>query len=254
MKDTLLKAVAVAGKIIQQNFNGVYNITNKEGANNPVTEIDEKSERAIIEVIKSDFPTHQVLSEECGELVQDSSYKWIIDPIDGTVNFAHGLPICCVSIGIEKEGEIVMGAVYNPFMNELYFAEKCAGAYLNQKKIQVSKVDNVMRSCLVTGFPYTYVESSNSPLDVFARFIKKGIAVRRLGSAALDLCWVAAGRFDGYFEHKLNPWDAAAGILLVKEAGGYVTNFENEKYSIYEAGMIASNGLIHEELVGYIHP
>ncbi len=142
----------------------------------------------------------------------NSEYKWVIDPIDGTVNFANGIPICCVSIAVEKNGEIILGAVYNPILNEFFFAEKNIGATLNDKKIFASNKTEVATSCLVTGFPYTYLDSENSPLDVFERFIRKGIAVRRLGSAAIDLCWVAAGRFDGFYEHSLNAWDSAAGF------------------------------------------
>src|SRR5690606_25571924 len=135
-----------------------------------------------------------------GEMKTDSEYKWIIDPIDGTVNFAHGIPLCCVSIAVEKAGEIILGAVYNPNMNEFFFAEKGKGAMLNDKAIHVSNESSVLKSCLVTGFPYTYLELPNGPIQVFEKLIKQGIPVRRLGSAAIDLCWVAAGRFDGFYE------------------------------------------------------
>ena len=182
----------------------------------------------------------------------DSSYKWIIDPIDGTVNFANGIPLCCVSIGVEKDGEMILGAVYNPMMDEFFFAEKGAGAFLNEKPIRVSNQTQVLHSCLVTGFPYTYLDMENGPLDIFARLVRKGIPVRRLGSAAIDLCWVAAGRFDGYYEHKLNAWDSAAGFLLVEEAGGKVTNFKGDPYSPYQPQLVATNGAIHDELLRWI--
>ena len=183
----------------------------------------------------------------------DSEYKWIIDPIDGTINFANGIPICCVSIGLEHNGKMIMGAVYNPLMNEFFFAQTGFGASLNDKKLSVSKKSKVVDSCLVTGFPYTYLDTPNGPLQVFEKLIRKGVPVRRLGSAALDLCWVAAGRFDGFYEHKLQAWDSAAGHLIVIEAGGYVTDFKGNPYSVYQPGIVATNGKIHDELLGIIN-
>jgi len=220
--------------------------------NNLVTEADHAAEKVIIETIKADFPDHEILSEECGSMGQGQEYKWIIDPIDGTVNFANGIPICCVSIGVEYRGAIVMGAVYNPNMNEFYFAEKGLGATLNEKKISVSSKSEVISSCLVTGFPYTYLDEPNGPLQVFEKLIRKGIPVRRLGSAAIDLCWVAAGRFDGFYEHKLQAWDSAAGFLIVNEAGGKVTDFAGNDYSPYQPHILATNGQIHDELLKYV--
>jgi myo-inositol-1(or 4)-monophosphatase len=181
-----------------------------------------------------------------------SKYKWIIDPLDGTVNFAHGLPICCVSIGVEYGGEMMMGAVYNPFFNEFYFAQKGYGATLNDRRIHVSDETEVSKACLVTGFPYTYLYQPNGPLEVFSRLIRKGVPVRRLGSAAMDLCWVAAGRFDGFFEHKLHAWDSAAGYLIVEEAGGRVSDFSGKRYSPYQPHITATNGKIHDELLKWI--
>lgn len=252
LKSTLLQAVHAAGEQMQH-FNELgFKITNKEGINNLVTEADHAAEKVIIDIIKKDFPEHYILSEEAGEMMQDSHFKWIIDPIDGTVNFAHGIPICCVSIGIEHEGKMIMGAVYNPFINELYFAERGKGATLNEKPISVSKKNGVINACLVTGFPYTYLDEPNGPIQVFERFIRKGIPVRRLGSAAIDLCWVAAGRFDGFYEHKLQAWDSAAGFIIVEEAGGKVTNLKGEPFSPYQPGIIASNGVMHDELLSWI--
>jgi myo-inositol-1(or 4)-monophosphatase len=248
LKQTLIRAADTAGKIMQEFFNQSFTVSNKEGINNLVTEIDHKSEDAIIKIIKEDFPSHQILSEESGEHIQDSEFKWIIDPIDGTVNYANGIPICCVSIGIEKDGKMIMGAVYNPFINEFYVAERGQGSFLNDKKIQVSTQTDLIKSCMVTGFPYTYLDMPNGPLQVFEKFIRKGIPVRRLGSAAIDLCWVAAGRFDGFYEHKLSAWDSAAGFIIVEEAGGKVTDLQGNYYNPYQPGIIASNGKIHEEL------
>jgi myo-inositol-1(or 4)-monophosphatase len=156
-------------------------------------------------------------------------------------------------VGLEKAGEIIMGAVYNPIMNEFYFAEKGKGAFLNDQKISVSKKTKVMESCLVTGFPYTYLDTPNGPLQVFEKLIRQGIPVRRLGSAAIDLCWVAAGRFDGFYEHKLQAWDSAAGFLMVEEAGGKVTDYKGEHYSVYQPHLLATNGQIHDELLAIIN-
>jgi len=249
LKNTLLNAVQAGAAQLQHYFNGDFKITNKEGINNLVTEADHAAEKAIIEVIQQAQPDHFILSEETGEIKTDSKIKWIIDPIDGTVNFANGIPLCCVSIGVEKEGQMILGAVYNPFMNELFFAQKGMGAYLNDKKISVSDKSTVIKSCLVTGFPYTYLDSPNGPIQVFEKLIRQGIPVRRLGSAAIDLCWVAAGRFDGFYEHSLQAWDSAAGFLLVEEAGGKVTDFEGNYYSPYQPHILATNGKIHDELL-----
>lgn len=252
-KDTLLRAANAGAKEMVRYFNGQFSISNKEGINNLVTEADHAAEKAIFDVIQSDFPGHALLSEEAGEIIQDASYKWIIDPIDGTVNFAHGIPLCCVSIALEQEGKIIMGAVLNPFLQELFFAQKGWGATLNDRKLQVSSQQNVGASCLVTGFPYTYLDAPNGPLTVFEKLIRKGIPVRRLGSAAIDLCWVAAGRFDGFYEHKLQAWDSAAGWLIVEEAGGRVTDFQGNSYSPYQPHLLATNGHIHNDLLTIIN-
>jgi len=253
LKETLQRAALDAGKLMKERFHSSFRIDNKEGVNNLVTEDDHASEKVIMDTIRSRFPDHFILSEESGEIVMDSSYKWIIDPIDGTVNFANGIPICCVSIGVEHEGNMVLGAVYNPFLDEYFFAERGAGAFLNDRPIRVSEKTDVWKSCLVTGFPYSYLDTPNSPLDVFGRFIRKGVPVRRLGSAAIDLCWVAAGRFDGFYEHKLNAWDSAAGFLMVEEAGGKVTDFAGRPYSPYQPHLVASNGHIHDGILDVIH-
>lgn len=252
LKSTLIKAATEAGMLIKEKINGKFSVEKKSGPNDLVTEVDKASEALIMNIIRESFPDHFILSEEIGEIKMDSSYKWIIDPIDGTVNFANGIPLCCVSIGVEKDGEMILGAVYNPMMNEFFFAEKGAGAFLNEKQIHVSDQTQVLHSCLVTGFPYTYLDMENGPLDIFARLVRKGIPVRRLGSAAIDLCWVAAGRFDGYYEHKLNAWDSAAGFLLVEEAGGKVTDFKGAPYSPYQPQLVATNGAIHNELLRWI--
>jgi myo-inositol-1(or 4)-monophosphatase len=253
LKTTLINAISAGAEQLKHFFNGEFKISNKEGINNLVTEADHASEKAIIAVIKKDFPDHFILSEETGEIPSGSEYKWIIDPIDGTVNFSNGIPLCCVSIGLEKDGEMILGTVYNPVMDEFFFAQKGFGATLNDKKISVSNKTEVIKSCLVTGFPYTYLDSPNGPIQVFEKLIRKGIPVRRLGSAAIDLCWVAAGRFDGFYEHNLQAWDSAAGFLIVEEAGGKVTDFKGNHFSPHQRHLIATNGKIHDELLGIVN-
>lgn len=250
---TLREAAHAGAAEIVRYFNGQFKISNKEGINNLVTEADHAAEKAIMAVIRKNFPDHFILSEEAGELSRQSDYKWIIDPIDGTINFAHGIPINCVSIAVEYKGEIILGAVYNPHINEFFFAEKGKGATLNGNPISVSQKEEAIHACLVTGFPYTYINMPNGPLEVFERFIRKGVPVRRLGSAAIDLCWVAAGRFDGFYEHKLEAWDSAAGFLIVEEAGGRVTDFEGKPFSPYQHRILATNGKIHDEMLEIIN-
>ncbi len=252
LKSTLLEAIEAAASEMRRFIDLDFKISNKVGVNNLVTEVDHASEKAIIDVIRKNYPGHHILTEESGDLVQDSEYKWIIDPIDGTVNFAHRIPICCISIALEHNKKMVLGAIYNPYINELFVAEKGCGATLNDKKISVSKKEKVINACLVTGFPYNYLDEPNGPLQVFERFIRRGIPVRRLGSAAIDLAWVAAGRFDGFYEHQLQAWDSAAGFLMVEEAGGKVSDLKGGEYSPYQPGIIASNGIMHNELLEWI--
>ncbi|MBZ5859050.1 inositol monophosphatase family protein [Flavihumibacter profundi] len=254
LQETLINATKAGAAILEQFFNQHdLKISNKESINDLVTEADHASEKVIIDVIRHAFPDHHILTEESGDLPTSSNYKWIIDPIDGTVNFANGIPICCVSIGLENDGQMIMGAVYNPLLKEFFFAEKGKGATLNGQPIHVSNKAEVASSCLVTGFPYTYLDAPNGPLACFERFIRRGIPVRRLGSAAIDLCWVAAGRFDGFYEHKLNAWDSAAGFLIVEEAGGKVTDFKGDYYSPYQPHLLATNGKIHDEMLQWIN-
>lgn len=253
LKQVLLEATRESGKIIQHYFQGTFTVDNKEGINNLVTEVDTLSEKKIIEIIKANFPDHSIISEEVGELMLDSPYQWIIDPIDGTVNFAHGIPICCVSIALKHKDDLLLGAVYNPMMNELFFAEKGKGATLNDKPISVSQKTDFRKACLVTGFPYKWPDNIRvHPVKIFERFILEGLPVRRLGSAAIDLCWVACGRFDGFWEYNLSSWDIAAGYLIVQEAGGKITNFNGDAYSVYDKETLATNGRIHDEMLELI--
>jgi myo-inositol-1(or 4)-monophosphatase len=253
LKTTLLRATEAGARVLQHYFNGTFEVSHKSNINDLVTQADKESEAVILETIRAEFPDHYILSEEVGDLPQDSNYKWIVDPIDGTVNFANGIPICCVSIGLEKDGKMILGAVYNPIMGEFFLAERGQGATLNDRKIRVSGREDVSTSCVVTGFPYTYMDMPNGPIQVFERFIRKGVPLRRLGSAAIDLCWVAAGRFDAFYEHKLQPWDSAAGFLIVEEAGGKVTDFKGDYYSPFQPGIVATNGKIHEEMLQWIN-
>lgn len=252
LKEVLLEAIKESGAIIHRYFQGQFTVESKDGINNLVTEVDKFSEEKIISIIKKYYPGHSIISEESGEEKQDSEYQWIIDPIDGTVNFAHGIPICCVSVGLKKGDDMLLGAVYNPMMNEMFFAEKGKGATLNGMPISVSKKSDFRKACLVTGFPYKWPDMAEHPIKVFERFVLEGLPVRRLGSAAIDLCWVACGRFDGFWEYNLSSWDVAAGYLIVEEAGGRITNFDGDRYSVFDKQTLATNGLIHDEMLGLI--
>ena len=252
LKEVLLSATKEAGEIILRYFEGTFKIEHKEGINNLVTEVDKLAEDKIIKVIRATFPAHSIISEEVGELIKPSEYQWIIDPIDGTVNFAHGIPICCVSIGLLHNDELIMGAVYNPMMNELFFAEKGKGATLNDRPIKVSTKENFETAFLVTGFPYNWPDGPEHPIKVFEKLILEGLPIRRLGSAAIDLCWVACGRFDGFWEYNLQAWDVAAGYLLVQEAGGKITDFDGGPANVFTKETLATNGLIHDAMLKVI--
>lgn len=253
MKNTLLKAVREAGIILNQNFGGNYEISFKEVDSNLVTEVDKLSEMKIIEVIKNDFPEHNIISEEAGEIYQESEFKWIIDPIDGTVNYAHSIPLSSISIALEKSGQVILGTVFNPFSDELFFAEKNSGSFFNNKKISVSECKRIEKSLLVTGFPYNSGKFIPNPLELFGKFLKRDIPIRRLGSAALDLCWTACGRFEGFWEYNLNAWDVAAGVLILEEAGGKVTDLKGNKFSVYGKEILATNSYIHDAMLSIIN-
>jgi len=248
LKETLMLALKEAGKVLRKHYGNPSEIEYK-GDVNIVTQADKESEDTIIKIIKDTFPRHQILAEESGITNEESEYKWIIDPLDGTTNYAHTLPIFAISIGIEYKKEIIVGGVYNPIRNELFFAEKGAGAYLNDKKIYVSKVDKLEQALLVTGFPYDRRENVDYYMKVYGEFLKVSQGVMRLGAAALDFCSVACGRLDGYWERKLFPWDQSAGMLIVEEAGGKVTDFSGNKFSYYDKQVLATNSLIHDEMV-----
>ncbi len=241
-----------AGRFLKINLGKVKNIQTKKEEINLVTEIDKESEKKIVEFIKSKFPHHSILAEESGEAKSDSGYKWIIDPLDGTTNYTHSFPVFCVSIALEYKGEVILGVIYDPNFDELFWAEKGKGAFLNGKKISVSKTDKLIKSMLATGFPYNVRENPDNCIEHFVNFLMEAQAIRRLGSAALDLAYVACGRLDGFWEVNLNPWDVAAGKIILEEAGGKITDFYGNEFSIYTKGVVASNGLIHNQMLEVI--
>ena len=248
LKRIALKAVKEGGAILMKYLGKIKSIDYK-GEINLVTEADRRSEEVILNIIKDNYPDHRILAEETGESGNFSPFKWIIDPLDGTTNYAHGYPCFCVSLAIEHEEEVIYGAVYDPVKDELFTAEKGKGAFLNGKEIKTSSTKQLDQSLLCTGFPYDVRDDMDSNMINFRTFLMKAQAVRRDGSAALDLCYTAAGRFDGFWEQKLFPWDVAAGGLLVTEAGGKLSNFKGENFSIYDNEIVASNGIIHDQMV-----
>jgi len=219
-----------------------------KGHANLVTIADKKSEELIIGGILSRYPSHSILAEESGATQSGAAVKWIIDPLDGTTNFAHGYPFYSVSIAVEEKGEIVCGAVYDPVREEMFSAARGAGAYRNGERLKVSNVDRLSQALLITGFPYNFRERLDTVIRQFGKFLVASQAVRRGGSAALDLCYVASGRLDGFWELYLQPWDTAAGHVILEEAGGRVTDFKGGPFSIYNKETLASNGLLHDEM------
>lgn len=240
-----------AGIILKERFHGKHEIDYK-GEINIVTEVDRLAEEMIISRINKEFPHHDILAEESAGIEKGSKYRWIIDPIDGTTNYAHGFPFFCVSIALEKDGEVITGVVYNPILQEMFVAEKGEGAFLNNKQIKVTKTEELVRSFLATGFPYDISQDPDNNLNYFNGMALKAQAIRRAGSAAIDLAYVAAGRFDGFWELKLHPWDTAAGWLLVKEAGGEVTQISGDGYHLESPSILASNGKIHGKMINVL--
>lgn len=219
-----------------------------KGDINLVTDIDHACEKAIVDLIQGTFPDHDILAEEGSGKRKDSEFKWVIDPLDGTTNYTHGYPLFVTSIGLEYKGEIVAGAVYDPNLDEMFLAEKGSGATLNGEKIQVSSVETLEHALLVTGFSYNIRETKDNNLDQFEKFIMQAQAVRRDGVAAADLCYVAAGRYDGFWELNLFPWDVAAGVIILREAGGHITDYAGNPYEIYCKQILATNGPLHREM------
>lgn len=250
--ETAIHAARQAGKVLSRYARDGFRIENKS-AIDLVTEADHAAEQCVINVILASYPDHAFLAEERGRIGQSHSpYLWIIDPLDGTTNFAHGFPTYCVSIGLEYKEECVLGVVYDPTRDELFSATRGGGARVNDQPIHVSQTAQLDKALLVTGFAYNIRETPNNNLDHFARFALRVQGLRRTGSAALDMCYVAAGRFDGFWEVKLNAWDMAAGVVILREAGGKVTDFSGQSHSLYGQELVASNGRLHDSMVSVI--
>jgi myo-inositol-1(or 4)-monophosphatase len=248
IKEVAIKAAREAGEYALGRLGNMGKIAHKTGFGDLVTDVDKNSEKLIIARIKKEFPSHSILAEESGEHVNGDACRWIIDPLDGTTNYAHGFPFFCVSIGIDLGGSIKIGVVYDPSRDELFVAEEGKGAFLNDKRIKVSENKKIRDSLIATGFPYD-PERKLDKMDLFVTMLGKAQAVRRAGSAAIDLCYVACGRFDGFWEFGLCPWDTAAGQLIVKEAGGIVTMLGGEPFDPYKQEIVATNSIIHEEML-----
>jgi len=251
--DFINNTITNSGNILRSGFGSKFQIENKIGKNNLVTEYDYKSEKYIVDEIKKAFPTHNIISEEEGSINNNSEYDWIIDPLDGTVNYANNIPIFSVSIALRENGNLIAGAVYQPILNELFTAELGNGAKMNGEYITVSNKIEMNTSLLVTGFPYDINNDPKNAIRSFTNIVKRGIPIRRLGSAALDLAYVACGRFEGFWEVNLNSWDVAAGILLVNEAGGKCTNYNGKDSLVEDKEILATNGKIHEEALRVIN-
>lgn len=254
MGNPLQKAVEMAlesGKIQKRYLRESFAIHHK-GEINLVTDADIACQEKIMAMIQDAFPDDDIISEEKSNRFDTTGNRWIIDPVDGTTNYAHGYPFFCTSIAYEVEGVVVAGVVYNPVMDELFFAERGKGAHFNGDRIRVSALPDLKRSLLSTGFPYDLATNRNNNINHFVHFLYEAQAVRRDGSAALNLCYVACGRFDGFWELNLNPWDIAAGALMVEEAGGMVTDLSGGPFNIYEGRTLASNGLIHGAMLSVI--
>jgi myo-inositol-1(or 4)-monophosphatase len=243
------QAAQLAGSLIRENWQRVKEVEYKS-AIDLVTATDRESEKGIVDLLRKNFPGHSILAEEQTAITAPgSSYRWIIDPLDGTTNFAHSYPLFAVSIALEHDGEIVVGLVYDPLREERFSAIKRKGALLNDKPIKVSKVAELDKALLATGFPYDHRENVDFYLNFFRAFTRRAQGIRRAGAAALDLCYLACGRIDGFWELKLHAWDTAAGSLIVREAGGAVTDFSGKPFSIWSEETLASNGLIHAEML-----
>jgi myo-inositol-1(or 4)-monophosphatase len=251
LKDIAIKAARAAGELILARLGDVGKIEYK-GAFNLVTEVDKAAEKIIIEILRKEFPDDAILAEESG--VTDgtgSKRRWLIDPIDGTTNFAHSYPFFCVSIAVEEDGQLILGVVFNPVANELFWAQKGGGAWLNDKPIKVSKINKLEESLLSTGFHSSSKASEHANRETFMRMTDSTHGVRRDGSAALDICFVACGRTEGFWERQIALWDIGAGTIIVEEAGGYVTDLSGRNFDLknVRVNILASNKLVHHQIV-----
>lgn len=251
IKQAGLAAAFESGRILQSKYGKISSIS-KKGRIDLVTEADTQSEKAIIAILRSCFPNHSILAEESGRLSDDTHCQWIIDPLDGTTNFTHELPFFSTSIAFAVDGVIKVGIVNNPISGELFTAIQGEGAFLNGKKVAVTTQQSLFECLLVTGFPYNFNDIFGEVMTRFSNCLQASQGVRRLGSAALDLCYVACGRFDGFWEQNLNPWDTAAGFLISQEAGATVTDFSGNPYNIEMKELLATNGKIHGEMLSLV--
>ena len=238
-----MRAAQDAGALMRSRIDSVLEVRHK-GLVDLVTEVDVQNERQVAEAILGAFPTHSILGEEGGARAGDPRYRWIIDPLDGTTNYAHGFPLCCTSIGFEIDGELTLGVAYAPMQDELFVAMQGEGAWLNDRRIGVSETTELRQAMIATGFPYDRAELPRA-LRSFEALSFQAQAVRRVGSAVLDLCYVACGRFDAYWEHHVQPWDLAAGALIVKEAGGELSGTDGSPFGVENGQVLATNGHLH---------
>jgi myo-inositol-1(or 4)-monophosphatase len=245
-------AARAAGELLRSELAGARRIAFKGAPTNLVTEMDARAETLILGQLREAFPDDALLSEEIGGAAGRSGRRWIVDPLDGTTNYAHGLPLFAVSIGLEVDGRVMLGVVCDPVHDELYVAERGAGAFVNDRKLEVSRATTLDESLLVTGFPYNIRETDDNNLREYAAFSLRAQGARRLGSAVLYLSWLAAGRLDGYWELRLGAWDVAAGSLLVEEAGGRVTALDGSPLDLERPSVLASNGIIHAEMLAVL--
>lgn len=246
---TAIEAARKAGDLLKEGFRSDFSISSKTRFHDLVTEYDHRAESIIMEHIRMHFPDHALLTEESGHHESQSEITWIIDPLDGTVNFAHGIPFFCISIAAVNSGEILCGVIYSPMTDEMFTAELGKGAYCNGTRLQVTHTSVLKEAFLVTGFPYSVSDNPGHCIEHFAHIVSLGIPVRRLGSAALDLAYVASGRFDGFWEIALQPWDMAAGSLLVREAGGIVIDYAGKELNVLESSsIIAGNALLVKDI------
>jgi len=246
---SVIRQIALEAGVLLKSLLGRINRIRHKGEIDLVTEADLHSEKLILESMGRQFPKDTFITEETGQHGADSERVWLIDPLDGTVNFAHELPFFAVSIALQVQGEAMLGVVHNPCTQELFEAAKGSGAFLNQRPITVSKTSELLNSLLATGFPYTMHQNPGDVIQRFNNLTIRSQGIRRIGSAAMDLCYVAAGRFAGYWEQDLKPWDTAAGAIIVEEAGGRVTDFEGNPFTPYLDTVAASNSLIHEDML-----
>lgn len=244
MLESVVAVAEVAGRVLREKFNRPLIVKHK-GSIDLVTEADQAAEAAAVAWIRSRYPDHDIIAEEGDYGRLGNEFCWIIDPLDGTTNYAHGFPWFAVSVALTQQGEVVAGAVFNPLAGHLFTATRGGGAFLNGERLRVSRTAQLDQALLATGFPYDRKESTVNNYDHFVAFQQAAQACRRPGAASLDLCWTAAGRFDGYWEMKLKPWDVAAGMLLVEEAGGRVSDFDGGPFRLDGQECLASNGLLH---------